>query len=86
MRTTLNIDDPVLNELKKLQEKEGGSLGRLVSDLLAVALRTAKCPPAGAGPPPWISKPMRARMNLADKEAVYGVLDARGEDRVGPHT
>ena len=32
MRTTLDIDDPVLQELKKFQTKEGKSLGRLVSD------------------------------------------------------
>ena len=35
MRTTLDIDGPILRELKKLQIKEGKSLGRLVSDLLA---------------------------------------------------
>ena len=28
MRTTLDIDDPVLRELKRLQAKEGKSLGR----------------------------------------------------------
>ena len=37
MRTTLDIDDPVLRELKELQTREGKSLGRLVSDLLARA-------------------------------------------------
>ena len=38
MRTTLDIDDPVLRELKRRQAREGKSLGRLVSDLLARAL------------------------------------------------
>jgi hypothetical protein len=33
MRTTLDIDDPVLKEIKRLQRREGKSLGRLVSDL-----------------------------------------------------
>ena len=41
MRTTLDIDGPVLHELKQRQTKEGKSLGRLVSDLLARALSRA---------------------------------------------
>jgi hypothetical protein len=38
MRTTLDIDDPILRDLKRLQQREGKSLGRLVSDLLAQSL------------------------------------------------
>lgn len=38
MRTTIDIDDPVLKDLKRLQKRQGKSLGRLVSDLLAQAL------------------------------------------------
>ena len=37
-RTTLNIDTPLLQELKMLQKREGKSLGRIVSELLAEAL------------------------------------------------
>ena len=56
MRTTVDIDDPVLKDLKKIQQKEGKSLGRLISDLLAQALgerKSAKAPPR---PAKWISK------------------------------
>ena len=74
MRTTLDIDDPVLHELKKLQASENKSLGRLVSDLLAPALKE-HARPAAARPASWISKPMGARVNLADKEAVYRALE-----------
>ena len=74
MRTTLDIDDPVLRELKRLQAKEGKSLGRLVSDLLARALKEDAAPPV-TPPPTWIAKPMGARVNLSDKEAVYRALD-----------
>ena len=74
MRTTLDIDDPLLRELKQLQAREGKSLGRLVSDLLAQALK-ADAAPTAASPPVWIARPMRARVNLEDKEAVYGALD-----------
>ena len=38
MRTTLDIDDPILKKLKAIQARDGRSLGRLVSDLLAQAL------------------------------------------------
>jgi len=75
MRTTIDIDDPILKEVKKLQKTEGKSLGRLVSDLLARALRERK--PAGQKPKPacWISKGMRARIDLSDKEALYSAME-----------
>jgi hypothetical protein len=38
MRTTLDIDAPLLRELKQLQKKEKKALGAIVSDLLAEAL------------------------------------------------
>jgi len=38
MRTTIDIDDPILKEVKRLQAQQGKSLGRLVSDLLAQSL------------------------------------------------
>jgi len=75
MRTTIDIDDPILKEVKKLQKTEGKSLGRLVSDLLARALREGKS--AGQKPPPpgWISKSMGARIDLSDKEALYSAME-----------
>ena len=74
MRTTLDIDEPVLRELKRLQAKEGKSLGRLVSELLARALKEDAIP-AVAPRPSWIAKPMGARVNLSDNEALYRALD-----------
>lgn len=74
MRTTLNIDDPLLKELKRLQAQQGKSLGRLVSDLLAQALSSAAERPAQTRME-WIAKPMNARMDLSDKEAVWRALD-----------
>lgn len=56
MRTTVDIDDPILREVKALQEKEGRSLGALVSELLADALarrRAAQTPAAFR----WASRP-----------------------------
>ena len=75
MRTTINIDDPILKEVKKLQKTEGKSLGRLVSDLLARALRESK--PARPKPKQscWISKSMGERIDLSDKEALCSAMD-----------
>jgi hypothetical protein len=75
MRTTVNIDDPVLKDLKKIQQKEGKSLGRLISDLLAQALGERKSARAPTKPPQWISKRMGARVDLADHEAVYAAME-----------
>ncbi len=75
-RTTLNIDAPVLQDLKRLQKKAGKSLGRLASELLAQALKAAKGKDAAAPPRlVWTAKSMRARVDLADKEAVRAALD-----------
>ena len=74
MRTTLDIDDPVLRELKRLKTKEGKSLGRPVSDLLVRALKEHAASTA-TPPPTWIAKPMGARVNLSGKEAVHRALD-----------
>ena len=74
MRTTLDIDDPVLRELKRRQAREGKSLGRLVSDLLARALKEDAMSTV-APSPTWIAKPMGARVNLSDEEAVNRALD-----------
>ncbi len=73
-RTTLDIDTPLLRELKELQKKEGQSLGRIVSRLLAEALSLRKASRKGR-PLAWTTRPMGARVNLSDKEAVYRILD-----------
>ena len=75
-RTTLNIDAPILKDLKRLQRRERKPLGRLVSELLALALRQ---PLAGGDQPSafrWISRPMGTRVDLLDKEALRMLLNA----------
>jgi hypothetical protein len=76
-RTTVDIDGPILEDLKRLQKRDGKSLGRLVSDLLAAAMgrRTREA----QRPFRWVSQPMAARIDLADKEAVHRALDGHDE-------
>lgn len=78
-RTTVDIDAPILRDLKRLQRKTHQPLGRLISDLLATALAGRK--PAPPAPPRlrWISRDGRPLVDLVDKEAVWQLLDTPGE-------
>lgn len=78
MRTTVDIDDPILREVKAIHKQEGRSLGAVVSALLAdaLALRRTKRSPRSFR---WTSRAMHARLNLADKDALYAALDGERE-------
>ncbi len=82
MRTTLDIEGPILKELRAIQRREGGTLGALVSRLLAAALAQPGRP--AQRPFRWTVRRMGARLDLADKEALYAVLDRA--DRVAEET
>jgi hypothetical protein len=73
-RTTVDIETPILEEIKILQKKEERSLGQLISQLLAEALGARK---ASSKPVKfkWTSRPMRALVDLSDKETLYRILD-----------
>ena len=74
-RTTIDIDAGVLRRLKERKRREGKTLGQLVSELLLRALREEGQPnPRELG---WTSRPMGARVDLEDKEAVRRVLEGR---------
>lgn len=76
MRTTLDIDDPILREVKALHEREGRSMGAIVTELLADALARRRATKRGVPAFTWATRDMRARVDLADKDAVYAALDA----------
>jgi len=75
MRTTLDIDQPVLEELKALGHEEGRSLGQVASRLLAEAMAGRTRKPAQKFD--WASRSMEARVDLADKDAVFAILDEK---------
>lgn len=74
MRTTVDIDPVVLEELRRRRTEEGRTLGDLVSDLLseALALRDERL---SEEPLDWQSASMVARVNLEDDEAVRAALE-----------
>lgn len=75
-RTTVDIADPALAELRRLRRWEGRSLGSLVSELLATALSGRA---HAEGVPPslvWASQPMGTpRIDIDDCDAFDRVLD-----------
>ncbi len=75
MRTTVNIADPILREVKAIHEKEGRSMGAVVSELLADALARRRASTRSRPAFRWTSRPMKALVDLADKDAVYAALD-----------
>jgi hypothetical protein len=72
MRTTLDLDSSVLEQLRRLQARERKSLGRLASELLAQALadRESAVTPDFA----WVARPMGAQVDLEDADALERVL------------
>jgi len=75
-RTTLDIDGPVLRELRALQRLQRRSLGKIASQLLAEALATRQRGKAARAPRfSWIARPMNALVDISDKEALHAALD-----------
>ncbi|MGH9440838.1 MAG: hypothetical protein ACRD16_01035 [Thermoanaerobaculia bacterium] len=75
-RTTLNLDDPILDDLKRLQKKEGKSLGELASEVLAEGLAARREGKRTRGHEfRWKSRSMKARVDLEDKDAINAILD-----------
>ena len=75
-RTTLDIDGNVLRELKRRSHRQGVTVGRLASELLARALEAS----AADNESPrleWRTAPMRALVDLRDTEALNRALDGR---------
>ena len=77
MRTTLDIAKPVLDRLKVLQRKEGQTLSQVASSLLAEALSRHESASSGRQTPrlEWTCVDMKARVDIADKDALYQALD-----------
>jgi hypothetical protein len=78
-RTTIDIETPILNEIRKLKRREHIPMGELISRLLAEAIANRS---ARAHPPTfrWTSQPMRALVDLEDKDSLHAAMDDREED------
>ena len=82
-RTTVDIEEPVLQELKALGQQQGRPLGKLISELVVEALTHRAADGAAATPRlAWISKPMRSTIDWADKEALAAILDRDDREKL----
>ncbi len=75
MRTTLDLEKPVLDGLKKLQKRENLSLGKIASRLLAEALDRELTSRPAPKPFKWNSSPMGAKVDISDKDALYRAME-----------
>ena len=75
-RTTVAIDPPILDELRKVADKEQKPLRKLINEFLAQGLRNMK---EGKNVRhhrlKWYSQHMAPRIDYSDKDALYQVLD-----------
>ena len=72
-RTTLDLDPSVLQELRRRGEREGKSMGRVASEVLARALADAEPERAAFA---WVAQDLGVpRVDLEDREAVRAILD-----------
>jgi len=73
MRTTLDLDPGVLNDLKARARTEGKSLGQVASELLGAGL--AQADPTEPQPFAWTARPMGLLVDLDDAEAVRRAME-----------
>ena len=74
MCPSVDISPPVFRALLTLREERGGSLDDIASGLLAEALR-ARRERERAPVLEWRSRPMGAKVDPVDKDALYAILD-----------
>lgn len=72
-RTTLDLDDGVLRELKRRRDRDRKPIGVIASELLARAL--ADDPPPPPEPFEWVAGSLGPKVDLEDKDAVWDALD-----------
>lgn len=75
MRTTLDLEKPVLDALKQLQKRDKQSLGKIASRLLAEALAGRSGGAPVEGRLDWNKSPMKAKVDLADKDVLYRAME-----------
>ncbi len=83
MRITLDVDDPILREMKVLRERQRRSMGAIVSELLAEALARRR-PSRVPLPLCWVSRPMKSLVNLADRTRLVFTDESWTETNMAP--
>ena len=83
-RTTISLEPSLLKTVKKLAQSEGATLGREISDLLAIGIQYKYKRNAAVPKAPFTVKPFAmgsAKIPLEDKEAIRTLLEKEGDSR-----
>ena len=80
MKTTLVIPDPVFRDLKRRAAERGETLSALATECLVQGLRQTRKPRSPFRFPTFKMGP--PKVNIADREALYDVLDAERDARL----
>jgi hypothetical protein len=80
MKATLIIPDPVLRDLKRQAAKRGTTMSELATELLRKGL-AARPKPSRLAPLPSF-KMGRLLVDVADRDALYDVLEAERDARL----
>jgi hypothetical protein len=75
MKTTLNIDDKVMLELKREAARRGRTMSELVETALRMLLRPRR--PQGRLPPLPTFRSGGALVDIADRDALYQAMEGR---------
>lgn len=81
MKTTLIIPDPVFDDLKRQAAKRGTTLSALATELLRKGL-SARPKPAKLPPLPSFNMGWPPKVNVADRDALYDLLEAERDERL----
>ncbi len=80
MKTTLNIDDSVMAELKREAARQGRTMSELVETALRLLLRAQRKPAKIPPLPTFNSGGMR--VDIADREAFYDAMEGDRDQRL----
>lgn len=76
MKTTLNIDGPVMVAVKREAARRGTTMSALVEEALRKELRTASTPARSLAPLPTFDSG-GALVDVADRDALYAAMEGR---------
>jgi hypothetical protein len=75
-RTTLDIDEPVLRELKKKAVAEGRTLQSVANDLLKWGLRAQTLPSFSLRMQGWAAD-LQPGVDILDRDSLFDVMNGR---------
>ena len=75
MKTTLNIDDTIMAELRREAARQGRTMSELVETALRLLLHTQR--KQGAVPPLPTFRSGGALVDIADRDALYHAMEGR---------